>query len=65
MSNSCLGPWDVIDLVGLLSFCLVDPISLWFCPWDVRDVHLISDELRWCDRSHLNLWKWVDWVQWV
>lgn len=65
VSEHGLGPWNVIDLVGLLGLRLEVPVFLGVCPGDIRNVHLIADEFGRSDGSGLYLGQVVHWVQWV
>lgn len=63
VSEHSLSPWNIIDLVGLLGLRLEVPVFLGVSTSDIRNVHLIADELWWSDWSRLNLSKIVHWVQ--
>ena len=63
VSEHGLGPWNVIDLVGLLGLRLEVPVFLGVSPGDIRNVHLIADELGRCDGSGLYLGQLIHWVQ--
>jgi hypothetical protein len=56
-------PRDIIYLICLLCFSIVVPVLLRLCSSDVTHIHLVSDELRRCDRSHLNFSKLVGGVK--
>lgn len=51
--------FNIIYLVDLLGLGVVVPVMLGPCPWDVINVHLVTNKLGRCDRSHLDLGQFV------
>lgn len=65
VSEHSLGPWNIIDFVGLLGLSLEVPVFLGVSTSDIRNVHLIADELGWSDWSGFHLGQVIHRVQWV
>lgn len=65
VSENSLGPWNIIDLVGLLGLSLEVPVFLGVSTSYIRNVHLIADELGWSDWSGFHLGQVIHRVQWV
>ena len=63
LTSSCAS--DIINLIGLLGLSLIVPVSLWLSTFDLMHVHLITNELGWGDRPHLNFRKVVSRVEGV
>ena len=57
------GPWDIINLVRFLGLGLIVPVPLGLGPGNVAHIHLVPNELWWCDRPHLYLSERVCGVQ--
>lgn len=61
MSRYCLGPWNVINLVGFLGLSILVPVLLGLSSLNVRDVHLIANEFGRSNGTCLNLGKVINW----
>lgn len=61
MSWHSFCPWNIIYLIGFLSLSIVVPVFLGLCALNVRNVHLITNKLRRCDGTGLNLSEVINW----